>query len=195
MRMLKIPAPSSEYRIWRKFFAPVVPRNAERTALLEPAKQSGEWFIQSFKFRIVTIRIYFCTLCFSRAQCCNMHRTESHSSGLLVTRLTAQCISQGPKKVRFPRPNPLPLPLVMDLPHQKHYIRGRINHRSINSYNSLCHIIAYVFMSLFSSLIRMVVNIVKFLQAWLPACDIQAMAPHIRPEHTSGYSTSTSWFR
>ncbi len=36
----------------------------------------------------------------------------------------------------------------------------------------------------------MVVNIIKFLQAWLPASDIQAVAPHIRPEHTSGSSQS-----
>ncbi len=40
----------------------------------------------------------------------------------------------GPKKSWFPGPNLLPLTLVMDMPHQKYYVGGRINHRSINSY-------------------------------------------------------------
>ncbi len=47
----------------------------------------------------------------------------------LAYRLDA--ISQGPKKSRFPGPNPLPLALVMDAALiKKHYARGRINHRS-----------------------------------------------------------------
>ncbi len=47
---------------------------------------------------------------------------------------TCQAISQGPKKSRFPGPNPLPLALEMDLPASKHYVHGRIYNRSINSY-------------------------------------------------------------
>jgi hypothetical protein len=42
-------------------------------------------------------------------------------------------ISQGPKNSRFPRPNPLPLALVMDLHASKTLCTGGINHRCINS--------------------------------------------------------------
>jgi hypothetical protein len=45
-------------------------------------------------------------------------------------------ISQGPKNSRIPGPNPLPLALVMDMQwctHPKHYARGCIDHRCINS--------------------------------------------------------------
>jgi hypothetical protein len=50
----------------------------------------------------------------------------------LAYRLDA--ISQGLKNSCFPGPNPLPLALVMYLTHRKHFARGRINHRCINSY-------------------------------------------------------------
>ncbi len=50
----------------------------------------------------------------------------------LAYRLDA--ISQGPKNSRIPGPNPLPLSLVMDMHASKHYARGCINHRCINSY-------------------------------------------------------------
>jgi hypothetical protein len=43
-------------------------------------------------------------------------------------------ISQGPKNSRIPGPYPLPLALVMDMHASKHYARGCINHRCINSY-------------------------------------------------------------
>jgi hypothetical protein len=39
-------------------------------------------------------------------------------------------ISQGPKSLES---NPLPLALVMDLHASKHYARGSVNHRCINS--------------------------------------------------------------
>ncbi len=40
-------------------------------------------------------------------------------------------ISRGPKKSRFPGPNPLPLALVMDLPASKAFLKGSRNNRSI----------------------------------------------------------------
>jgi hypothetical protein len=45
----------------------------------------------------------------------------------------ARCHFTGPKKSRFPGPNPLPLALVMDLfcTHQKPYAQDHINHRCI----------------------------------------------------------------
>ncbi len=46
-------------------------------------------------------------------------------------------ISQGPKKSWFPGPQPLPLALVMDCPHQKHYVR--VNRRSVNSCKMFNH--------------------------------------------------------
>jgi hypothetical protein len=42
-------------------------------------------------------------------------------------------IARGPKNSRFPRPNPFPLALAMDLHASKTLRRGRINHRYINS--------------------------------------------------------------
>ncbi len=47
--------------------------------------------------------------------------------------MACDAISKGPKRSRFPGPNPLPLALVMDLPASKPSRTGRINHRSINS--------------------------------------------------------------
>ncbi len=49
----------------------------------------------------------------------------------LAYRLDA--ISQVQKNSCFSGPNALPLTLVMDLHTSKHYARGRINHRCINS--------------------------------------------------------------
>ncbi len=47
-------------------------------------------------------------------------------------------ISQGPENSGIPGPNPLPLPHVMDMHASKHYDRGCINHRCINSYYPSC---------------------------------------------------------
>jgi hypothetical protein len=47
----------------------------------------------------------------------------------LAYRLDA--ISQGPNKSRFPGPNPPTCPRNGCCPYQKHYARGRINHRCI----------------------------------------------------------------
>ncbi len=52
----------------------------------------------------VSLPYLFLSLCFSRAQCFNMYRTESHSSGLLGTRLTAQCHFTWPKRLDFQGP-------------------------------------------------------------------------------------------
>ncbi len=132
---------ATENRTRRKIFLPVVLRNAVRTAWWEPAIQSGEWFRIPFRYHI-----YFCTVRFLFPGPSVSVYTESHSSGLLSTRLTTQCYFQGPKKVRFPGPNPLSLALVMDLPASKALgtvLRGRINHRS-NSYNCLSyHILCF----------------------------------------------------
>jgi hypothetical protein len=47
-------------------------------------------------------------------------------------------ISQGPKNSGIPGPNTLPLPHVMHIiTHPKHYARGCINHRCINSYKPI----------------------------------------------------------
>ncbi len=54
--------------------------------------------------------------------------TDSERHLLLLPR----CYFTGPKKVSISRAQPLRLALVIYLcTHQKHYIRGRINHRSI----------------------------------------------------------------
>ncbi len=56
------------------------------------------------------------------------------SNGSIADQLDA--ISQGPKHSRFPRPNPLPTcpRNGYACTHTKHYARGCINHRCMNSY-------------------------------------------------------------
>ncbi len=46
-------------------------------------------------------------------------------------------ISQGPKKSRYAGSIPSHLPSYWICSHHKHYVRGRINHRSLNSYYGL----------------------------------------------------------
>jgi hypothetical protein len=51
------------------------------------------------------------------------------------TRLSARCHFTGPKKLSISRAQPPPTCLSYGCcPHEKHYARGRINHRCINSY-------------------------------------------------------------
>ncbi len=63
-----------------------------------------------------------------------LHHCE-HSAVYFSYRIfwAQNCTRFEPKKSRFPGPNPLPVALLMDLHPLKHYIRGRMNHRSINS--------------------------------------------------------------
>ncbi len=52
------------------------------------------------------------------------------------THLSARCHFTGPKKLSISRAQPPPTcPSNGCCPHQKHYARGRINHRYINSYS------------------------------------------------------------
>ncbi len=54
------------------------------------------------------------------------------------TRLSARCPFTGPKKLSISRAQPPPTcPSNVCCPHQKHYARGRINHRCINRENSI----------------------------------------------------------
>ncbi len=69
---------------------------------------------------------YLASFCWWIPSSCENHGTLAPNG----TRLSA-CHFTGPKKLDFQGPTPSHLPKC---PHQKHYARGRINHRCINSY-------------------------------------------------------------